>query len=76
MRVPFERVLQEIASWSFVTVFPMDIYTVSHLSSKLDIHDSVIVATALQCREYFAEDVALLTNDIAITQSGLIPVIW
>ena len=50
--------------------------TVNHLSSQLDIHDSIIVATALQCRDSFEEEIALLTNDTAITQSGLIPVIW
>jgi len=46
------------------------------LPDNFDIHDSIIVATALQCQDSFADEIALLTNDIAITQSGLVTVVW
>jgi PIN domain nuclease of toxin-antitoxin system len=77
-RVPisFESILKAATASPRVFVFPIDIYTVEYLSSQLDIHDSIIVATSLHCKSYFGEDMALLTKDIAITQSGLIPVIW
>ncbi len=54
----------------------MDLHTVPYLSSQLDIHDSIIVATALYCREFFGDEAAILTNDIAITESGLVPILW
>lgn len=74
--IPFDRVIQEVVASPQITIVGMDILTVNHLSSQLDIHDSIIVAAALQCRDSFEEEIALLTNDIAIAQSGLIPVIW
>ena len=74
--IAFERVLQAVLASPRITVFPMDLYTVHYLSSQLDIHDSIIVATALYCREFFDDEVAILTNDIAITESGLAPTIW
>ena len=74
--IPFDRVIQEVVASPQITIVGMDILTVNHLSSQLDIHDSIIVATALQCRDSFEEEITLVTNDIAITQSGLIPVIW
>ncbi len=74
--VTFERVVEELAASPRLSVLPMDIHTVNHLSSKFDIHDSIIVAAALYAKEYFGEEIALLTKDKTITDSGLIPVIW
>lgn len=73
---PFERILQAVVASPRITVFPIDIYTLNYLSSQLDIHDSIIVATALYCREFYGDEVSILTNDIAITESGLTPTIW
>lgn len=77
-RIPlaFQEILDQISASPNVTIFPLDEFVVNHLPANLEIHDSIIIATALQCQESFQEDVALLTNDIAISQSGLIPVIW
>lgn len=77
-RVPmaFERVLQAVLASPRITVFPMDLHTVHYLSSQLDIHDSIIVAAAHLCKEFFREDISILTNDIAIAQSGLVSVVW
>ncbi len=74
--ITFEHVLQAVLASPRITVFPMDLYTVHHLSSQLDIHDSIIVAATLYCREFFGDEVAILTNDIAITESGLVPTLW
>lgn len=74
--VPFERVLQAVVSSARITVFPLDLYIINYLSSQLDIHDSIIVATALHCQEFFGEEVSILTNDLAITQARLVSVIW
>jgi PIN domain nuclease of toxin-antitoxin system len=77
-RVPlaFDRVLQAVVASPRITVFPMDLRTVPYLSSQLDIHDSIIVAAAHLCKEFFREDISILTNDIAITESGLASTLW
>ncbi len=46
------------------------VLTIRDLSQLPDIHDRLIVAEAL------AYDVALITQDRAITTSGLVPVVW
>lgn len=54
-------------------VYPIDLDVVRQAPPTLDIHDSLIVGTAL------AQPVAvdgILTCDEAITASGLVPVIW
>lgn len=74
--VPFETVLQTVIDSSHIEVLSLDISAVGYLSSELDIHDAIIVATARAANDFFGEDVAILTNDIAITESNLVPVIW
>ena len=77
-RIPmaFERVLQAVLASPRITVFPMDLHTVHYLSSQLDIHDSIIVATTHFCKEFFRDDITILTNDRAITESGLVATLW
>jgi hypothetical protein len=77
-RVPiaFEVVLQTVTASPRISVFSMDIFTLKYLSSQLDIHDSIIVATALFGQEFFREDMTILTHDREITESGLVPVLW
>jgi len=78
LRVPmsFETIAQAVTSSARISVFPMDLAMVNYLSSQLDIHDAMIVATARYCQDYFREDISVLTNDLAITQSGLVTVVW
>lgn len=77
-RIPltFHEILAQISSSPNVTVFPLDEFIVNHMPDNLEIHDGIIVATALHCQDSFEEEVTLLTNDIAITEAGLIPVMW
>lgn len=74
--VPFEQVLQALLSSTRIYVFPLDIYTVNYLESKLDIHDSIIVATALYCKDFFEDDVSIITKDLDITQLSPVPIVW
>jgi PIN domain nuclease of toxin-antitoxin system len=46
------------------------------LQSSLDIHDAIIVATALVQRDDRQQAVTLITKDTKITQSGLIQTLW
>jgi len=43
---------------------------------SLDIHYAIIVGTAIQTAEEFAQIVSLVTSDKAITNSNLVPVVW
>lgn len=74
--VPFSEIIQAIVSMPQCIVLPLDIFTVSRLPAELDIHDSLIVATALYCQDFFDDEIAVLTNDLTITHSGLVQVIW
>jgi len=42
----------------------------------LDIHDAIIVATALFHRDDLGETVAVITRDAMIAASGLVPIVW
>lgn len=74
--ITFEAVLQAVLASRRITIFPLDVFSLHYLSSELDIHDSIIVATARFCKELFREDISILTNDQLITESGLVPIIW
>jgi hypothetical protein len=49
---------------------------VDRLPTTLNIHDAIIVATALIYRDVLGESVALITRDAEIIASGLVPVHW
>ena len=74
--VSFDTVLETVNSSPRITVLPMNQLTVNYLPTNLDIHDAIIVASALYCRDYLQEDVAILTNDLAITNARLVAVVW
>lgn len=77
-RVPmsFDEILSSVIGDSRCVVFPLDIFVLSYLPSNLDIHESLIVAIALYCRDFFGEKVAILTKDAEITRSGLVETVW
>ena len=59
-----------------VVVYPLDEQVVDKLPITLDIHDGIIVATALLYRDVLRQEVAVVTKDEMIAGSGLINVIW
>ena len=59
-----------------VVVYPLDEQVVDKLPTALDIHDEIIVATALLYRDVLRQEVAVVTKDEMIAGSGLINVIW
>ncbi len=71
----FEEVLHHIESCENILVYPLDISIVTIAPLNLDIHDSIIVGTALQAAEEFGERTSLVTVDKAISESNLVPVI-
>jgi len=77
-RVPvsFRNILGMIATDPRCLVYPIDILTVFYLPDGLNIHDGLIVATALLCRDLLEQEILILTKDEAIEESGLIPTVW
>ena len=74
--VDLNAVLSEVASSSNCTVYPLDEEIVSRISTNLNIHDAIIVATGLLFRDLMGHDVAIITKDKAIRSSNLINTVW
>lgn len=70
------RILSEVASADNCTVYPLDEEVATLVSGDLDIHDAIIVATALVYRKMLGESAAVITKDKMIAQSGLVAVVW
>lgn len=72
----FEEVLQQVETAENILFHPMDLSIVSIAPTSFDIHDAIIIGTAIQVSEEFGQVVPLVTADRAITDSHLVPVIW
>jgi PIN domain nuclease of toxin-antitoxin system len=57
-------------------VHPFDEAILNILPAGLEIHDAIIVATAMALTGAIAEPVRVLTHDKRITESGLVDVLW
>ena len=56
--------------------YPLDEQVVSLVFTALEIHDAIIVATALVYRDVLRQEVTVITKDEAIRRSGLVEVLW
>jgi PIN domain nuclease of toxin-antitoxin system len=74
--VDLPAVLSHIAGLTNCVIYPLDQTVVEHLPTGLDIHDAIIVATALVFRDVLGENTAIVTRDAAIHASALVQVIW
>ncbi len=74
--VSASRMLSEVANAENCTVDPLDENVAMRVSGELDIHDAIIVATALVYRELSTDTVVVVTRDEAIIRSGLVQTIW
>jgi hypothetical protein len=70
------EVLMTIEADPRFTVYPFDESVVARMPTMLDIHDAIIVGTALVYRDLLGADVQIITRDEAITSSGLITTVW
>lgn len=57
-------------------LYPLDEQVVSLVPMSLNIHDAIIVATALVYREILKRPAALVTKDTEIAHSGYVQTIW
>jgi PIN domain nuclease of toxin-antitoxin system len=74
--IDLPHVLAHVTSAANCLVYPLDGAVVEHLPTTLNIHDAIIVATALVFRDVLNESTAVVTKDADITASGLISVLW
>jgi PIN domain nuclease of toxin-antitoxin system len=68
-----DEVLRVINSDPRCIIYPIDLSVVNKAPLGLDIHDSLIIGTALVQREIVS---GILTRDEAIASSGLVPTLW
>lgn len=76
IQVSLTDVLDLIRQDSRVTVLPLSDRVVAHMPKELNIHDGLIVATALYVAEATGDPVAVITKDRQIRDSGLVPTVW
>lgn len=76
IRVSLEETLSKLRRAENCTIYPLDELVASNLPQELDIHDGIIVATALVQNEFADSAVVLVTRDRAIRESGLVTTIW
>ena len=77
-RIPLDlpSVLNHLNSAVNCTIAALDEDVIRYFPDGLDIHDAAIISTALYYRDALGEDVTVLTKDNAITNSGLVTVLW
>ncbi|MBI4234193.1 MAG: PIN domain-containing protein [Chloroflexi bacterium] len=71
----YEQVVQELRDDLRFQVNSVDEGIIEQMSTALEIHDAIICATALILAQQ-GEEVAVLTADRAIRDSGLVQVVW
>lgn len=76
LTTPVSEIRARLIAVDNVVVYPLDEHVVEKLPTNLDIHDGIILSTALVYRDVLRQDVAVVTKDEMITASGLIRVIW
>jgi PIN domain nuclease of toxin-antitoxin system len=69
-------VQQRLVSASNCVLYPLDEQVALLIPTRLNIHDAIIVATALVYRDILHEPVAVITKNGEITRSGLIDTVW
>lgn len=76
IKANYESVQRDLMSAANCTIYPLDEQVVSMVPTGLDIHDAVIVATALVYRDLFKVPTTLITKDNEIRNSGLVETVW
>ena len=74
--VDLSSVLDHVSKAANSTIYPIDEIVVERLPIELNIHDGLIVATALVFRDVLKRKVSIVTKDSGISQSNIIETIW
>ncbi len=74
--VDYNRALDALKHCRTVTILPIDSALLDYLPISLNIHDAVIVATAVEYQKLFSREVSVVTRDAQIVASGLVRTFW
>ena len=69
-------VLHYVSRAENCTIYPLDEVVVEQLPVGLNIHDGLIVATAIVYRDVMKKDTAVVTKDEQIIGSGIVQTLW
>jgi len=77
-RIAVDRavVQQRLVAAVNCVLYPLDEQVAMHIPTGLNIHDAIIVATALVYRDILHEPVAVITKNGEMTRSRLIETVW
>ena len=72
LRVSWEQVLQGVLADDRYAIYDLTIDVLVEIDTRLEMHDAIICATAILLRDSLREDVAVITRDKEIRESGLV----
>lgn len=72
----FKEILNKIEEDNRCAVVNLDINIINQIPTTLEIHDGIIVATALVYKNLLGEDAIILSCDEDIIKSNLVKVEW
>lgn len=58
------------------TIYPLDTNVVQLMPVVWDIHDGIILGTALVYRDFLGEEVTVITKDMRIKNAGIVNTMW
>jgi PIN domain nuclease of toxin-antitoxin system len=74
--VDLSTVMEHLSQTENCAIYPLDEVVIERLPIVLNIHDGLIVATALVFRDLLKKEATIVTKDREISQSGIIETIW
>jgi predicted nucleic acid-binding protein len=74
--IDVSAVLGHVAKAGNCVIYPLDEAVVERLPTALNIHDAIVVATALVFRDMLGRATSIVTKDSEITASALVDVLW
>lgn len=76
IKTNFVELIQRLNRLTNCSICPLDEEVVEFIPENLNIHDAIIVATALVYRNVLGHQVSLTTKDRMVRDSKLIDVFW
>lgn len=76
VQLVWEQIVGHIESDRRLVPVPLTLDILNRVPHTLEMHDGIIVATALALRDSLAEEIQLITRDKDIRGSGLVETVW
>ena len=74
--IDLATVLDYVSRAENCTIYPLDEAVVEKLPTTLNIHDGLIVATAVVYQDVMDREAAVVTKDGQIARSGIVQTVW